>query len=77
MSQENASFDPRTTLSVSGFGTTNDGYYPFFPATPCYKCGKFVGRDGWFGVETFEMSNEIASVEGVCGRCLARGGTTE
>ncbi len=58
------------TPSISGFGWTNDGMYPFFPAMPCYTCGKFVGRDGWFGVETFEMSNEIASADGQCAKCL-------
>lgn len=60
----------RDTPSISGYGWTNDGLYPFFPAMPCYVCGKFVGRDGYFGVETFEMSNEIASAEGAHWRCL-------
>jgi hypothetical protein len=53
----------RATPSESGYGWTEDGMYPFFPGMPCLSCGRFVGRDGYFGVEHFEMSNEIASVE--------------
>ena len=59
--------------SISGYGWTNDGLYPFFPGVPCYTCGRFVGRDGYFVVETFEMSSTIASLEGQCRRCLDAG----
>ena len=55
--------EPRATPSPSGHGWTDDGMYPFFPGTPCVHCGRFVGRDGIFNVETFEMSNEIASMD--------------
>lgn len=51
------------TPSPSGYGWTSDGMYPFFPGTPCVHCGRFVGRDGIFNVEYWEMSNEIASMD--------------
>lgn len=43
---------------------------PFIPGVNCCECGRFVGRDGEIHVETFEMSNEIASLDGTCRRCL-------
>lgn len=42
----------------------------YVPGVPCCVCGRFVGRDGLIHVETFEMSNEIASLDGTCRRCL-------
>jgi hypothetical protein len=56
--------------SESGFGWCDNEMAPFFPGVPCVNCGKFIGRDGHFDVEHFEMSLEIASVDGECGRCL-------
>lgn len=60
----------RAAQSESGHGLTLDGLQTFWPGMPCLHCGKFVGRDGWFNVEHFEMSNEIASVDAECRRCL-------
>jgi hypothetical protein len=54
--------EARATSSESGHGSATDGS-PFWPGTPCLYCGKFVGRDGHFSVDHFEMSSEIASVE--------------
>lgn len=53
----------RSTPSESGHGWTLDMAYPFFPGVPCVHCGKFVGRDGVFNLEHFEMSNTIASLD--------------
>jgi hypothetical protein len=61
---------PRDVPSESGYGWCDDGWTPFWPRTPCLECGRFVGRNGHFSVEHFEMSSEIASVEATCGRCL-------
>lgn len=61
----------RTTQSESGYGWTLDMVYPFFPGLPCVHCGKFVGRDGIFNVEHFEMSDTISSLDAEhrgCGR---------
>lgn len=63
----------RSTPSESGHGWTLDGMQPFFPAVPCLHCGRFVGRDGHFNIEHFEMSTEIASLDGECRRCLDAG----
>lgn len=57
---------------VSGLMT--DGCSWFVPGVNCMSCGRFVGRDGWIGIQTFEMSTEVASVEGECRRCLAKAG---
>lgn len=51
-------------------GVCKDGM-PYVPGIPCSRCGRFVGRDGWIGIEHFEMSNEVGSVEGECARCMA------
>ncbi len=56
--------------SESGYGGTNDGTYPFFPGVPCVHCGKFVGRDGIFNIEHFEMSSEIASLDAEHRECV-------
>ena len=49
----------------------NDVYgRPYLPGVNCCECGRFVGRDGCIEIETFEMSNTIASVDGTCARCL-------
>lgn len=53
-----------------GNGVTLDGMTEFFPGINCIECAKFVGRDGVMEITYFEMSNEIASIEGTCGRCL-------
>jgi hypothetical protein len=60
----------RSTPSESGMGWCLNGYTPYLSGVPCWSCGKFVGRDGYIGVEHFEMSMEIASVEGQCVRCI-------
>ena len=44
----------------------------FWPAEQCCRCHKFVGKDGAFHVEHFEMSSEIASMDATCARCLRR-----
>jgi hypothetical protein len=51
-------------------GICDDGISAFVPGVNCLDCGRFVGRDGYIGIEYFEMSNEVASVEGQCRRCL-------
>lgn len=56
--------------SGHGFGMTTDGLHEYWPGIPCQYCGKFVGRDGYIGIEHFEMSSEVASVEGECRRCI-------
>jgi hypothetical protein len=53
-----------------GAGLMHDGMTPYVPGTNCLDCGRFVGRDGYIGIGHFEMSNEIAWVEGQCARCL-------
>jgi hypothetical protein len=45
---------------------------PYVPGVNCMECGLFVGRDGSIEVDHFEMSSEIASVEGTCAQCLRR-----
>lgn len=45
----------------------------FIPGVNCVDCGRFVGTDGSTMATCFEMSNEIAYVEGVCARCLQGG----
>lgn len=51
-------------------GRMDDGERPFVPGINCWGCGRFVGRDGWIEIEHYEMSNEVASVAGQCGRCV-------
>jgi hypothetical protein len=41
----------------------------FVPGVGCGDCGRFVGRDGSIELGYFEMSNQIAYVEGTCRRC--------
>lgn len=53
-------------------GETDDGW-PFVPGVQCFECGRFVGRNGYIGIGTFEMSSEVAYVEGHCRRCMDRG----
>lgn len=53
-------------------GYTDDGMYPFFPGTPCLHCGRFVGRDGIFNVEYFEMSNQLASMDAEHRECAEK-----
>jgi hypothetical protein len=60
----------KTYPSESGHGWCLNMMQPWFPRITCCKCGKFVGRDGVIEVEHFEMSSEIASVDGTCARCL-------
>lgn len=59
-----------TTKAQIMSGVCDDGN-AYVPGVSCLRCGKFVGRDGYIGIEHFEMSNEIASVEGECARCLS------
>lgn len=54
--------EAKATPSESGHGCATDGS-AFFPGTQCLYCHRFVGRDGHFSVEHFEMSSTIASVE--------------
>lgn len=42
----------------------------FIPGLNCVDCGRFVGTDGSTRATYFEMSSEIAYVEGICARCL-------
>lgn len=58
----------------SRWGYTDDGLSEFWPGVNCIECGCFVGRDGQISIEHFEMSMEVASVDGTCARCLAREG---
>jgi hypothetical protein len=51
-------------------GVMDDGATRYVPGVHCMTCGRFVGRDGWIEIETFEMSEIVASVEGECARCL-------
>lgn len=51
-------------------GLCDDGMTPFVPGINCIDCGRFVGRDGYIGIEHFEMSSVVASVEGQCRRCI-------
>jgi hypothetical protein len=50
-------------------GVCDDGISWYVPGVNCFDCGRFVGRDGYIGIETFEMSSTVASVEGQCARC--------
>lgn len=52
-------------------GWTDDGLERYVPGINCCDCGRFVGRDGSIEIEYFEMSTEVASVDGMCARCLA------
>lgn len=61
---------PETAQMITR-GCTDDDR-PFVPGLNCLDCGRFVGRDGYVGIETFEMSGEVASVEGMCARCVRR-----
>lgn len=56
-------------LSESGRGWTWNLMSPWWPSVNCYNCGRFIGRDGHFSVERFEMSDVIASLDGECARC--------
>lgn len=49
-------------------GYTDDGR-DYVAGVNCYDCGRFVGRDGSIAIGTFEMSNEVAYVDGQCARC--------
>lgn len=60
----------RDYLPAIQSGLMDDEERPFVPGINCLTCGRFVGRDGWIGIDYFEMSSEIASVEGECRRCL-------
>lgn len=57
-------------ISTIGRGTCED-HHPFVPGINCMECGRFVGRDGSIEIEHFEMSGEVASVEGTCSACIA------
>lgn len=58
-----------TAQIMSGYTTSG---MPYVSGVPCLACGKFVGRDGYIGIDTFEMSETVCGVEGECARCLAR-----
>jgi hypothetical protein len=60
----------RETPSESGYGVTLDGWTAYWPGVQCMECCRFVGRDGRFEIDRFEMSSAIASVEATCGRCM-------
>lgn len=61
--------EAKAQSSASGHGCTTDGS-PFFPGTQCFVCNRFVGRDGHFSVDYFEMSSTVASVEAWHRECL-------
>lgn len=48
----------------------DNGIDLFVPGVNCDECGRFVGRDGSICIEYFEMSREIAGVDGTCRRCI-------
>lgn len=48
----------------------DDEMGPYVPGVNCMDCGRFVGRDGYIGIDYYEMSSEVAGVEGQCRRCL-------
>lgn len=48
----------------------DDGMSQFVPGINCLDCGRFVGRNGYIGIEHYEMSSTVASIEGQCRRCL-------
>lgn len=47
-----------------------DGMTEYTPRVNCITCGRFVGKDGSLNYEYFEMSSEIASLDGECRRCI-------
>jgi hypothetical protein len=51
----------------------DNGITVFTPGVNCITCGRFIGRDGALYYEYFEMSDELAGLDGYCGRCI-RGG---
>jgi hypothetical protein len=51
----------------------DNGITVFTPGVNCITCGRFIGRDGALYYEYFEMSDELASLDGYCGPCI-RGG---
>ncbi|MCW2922132.1 MAG: hypothetical protein JWL76_2006 [Thermoleophilia bacterium] len=53
-----------------GFGMMLDGIHEYWAGINCYTCGKFVGRDGYISIGHFEMSSEVAYVEGECRKCM-------
>ncbi len=53
-------------------GLMDDEMSAYVPGVNCLDCGRFVGRDGYIGIDHFEMSSEVASVEGQCRRCIDR-----
>lgn len=61
---------PRDYLANIESGLMDDEMYPFVSGVNCLTCGRFVGRDGHIGIGYFEMSSEVAYVEGECRRCL-------
>lgn len=61
---------PLTLEEAKRQGLMLDGIHEYHPGINCHTCGRFVGRDGYIGVEHFEMSSEIASIEGQCRKCI-------
>lgn len=61
------------TVALPGapHGLMDDEMTPYIPGINCIHCGRFVGRGGYIHVEHFEMSSEVASVEGECHSCLS------
>jgi hypothetical protein len=57
-------------LRVADASGVIDTFMPYFPGVNCVHCGQFIGRDGAIYIETWEMSDVIASMDGECGRCL-------
>jgi hypothetical protein len=51
-------------------GLMDDELHAYVPGINCLDCGRFVGRDGYIGIEHYEMSSQVASVEGQCRRCI-------
>lgn len=62
------------TVGQIAHGLCDDEMTPYVPGVNCFECGRFVGRDGYIGFDHFEMSDQLASVEGQCRRCLGREG---
>jgi hypothetical protein len=60
-------------VSEQQLGVMDNGITLFTPGVNCIHCGRFIGRDGALYYEYFEMSSELASLDGYCGRCIRDG----
>lgn len=56
--------------TVHGHGMMLDGINDYLPGINCITCGRFVGRDGYIHIAHYEMSSQVASVDGECRACI-------